>query len=395
MEFENLFNRKTSLFFDDFSQNISVIDEALKNSKILIIGGAGSIGQSVVKNIILRNPKKIDVIDISENNLVELVRSLRSDNKYTMCEFKTFAIDAGSLEFELFIKENNNYDYILNLSAMKHVRSERDKFTLMRMIEVNIFNTNKVFEYVLANNLKKYFAVSTDKAANPGNIMGCTKYIMELFLMERSKEFLTSTARFANVAFSDGSLLQGIQKRLEKGQPISAPKDIKRYFIMPEEAGELCVMSCVLGNNRDIFFPKVSDELKLTSFPEIIKKYLHKFGYDAFECSSEDEAKKRVNELKLKKKWPCYFFNSNTTGEKSFEEFFTKNETIDFQKFKNLGVIRNNFIDNSEALSNFTNRLQGLRQQGFWTKQDLTKLIFSLVPQAEYNDTGLNLDQRM
>ena len=395
MEFENLFNRKNSLFVDDFSQNINFIKEVFKNSEVLIIGGAGSIGQSVVKNIVLQQPKKIHVIDISENNLVELVRTLRSDNKYSMGEFETFAIDAGSLEFQLFIKENKNYDYILNLSAMKHVRSERDKFTLMRMIEVNILNTNKIFKNLSHSNLKKYFAVSTDKAANPTNIMGCTKYIMELLLMERSKEFSISTARFANVAFSDGSLLHGLQKRLEKEHPISAPLDIKRYFITPKEAGELCVMSCVLGNNRDIFFPKVNDKLKLISFPEIIQNYLNKLGYDIFECSSEEEAKNKVKELRYKKKWPCYFFKSDTTGEKSYEEFFTRNENTDLKRFKNLGVINKDIIDNHKSLSEFIKNLEILRQSGFWTKQNLTELILGLVPQADYKDVGFNLDQRM
>ncbi len=395
MNFNHLFNRNKSIFADDFLQNINFINQEFKNAEILVIGGAGSIGQSVVKNIVLRKPKKIHVIDISENNLVELVRTLRSDNRYSMCEFETFAIDAGSLEFELFLKENNNYDYILNLSAIKHVRGERDKFSLMRMIKVNILNTNKTFNQLSNNNLKKYFAVSTDKAANPANIMGCTKYIMELFLMERSKEFRISTARFANVAFSDGSLLHGLHKRLENVQPISAPVDIKRYFLMPEEAGELCVMSCVLGNNRDIFFPKVSDKLKLTTFPEIIQNYLKQLGYDVYECSSEEEAKKRVHELKSKKKWPCYFFKSDTSGEKSFEEFYTNSEHVDFNRFKSLGVIKNNILNNKKALTQFNDKLETLRKSGSWTKEDLIDLILGLVPQANYKDTGLDLDQKM
>ena len=221
-----------------------------------MIGGAGSIGQAVTKEIFKRNPRKLHIVDISENNMVELVRDIRSSDGYINGEFKTFALDAGSYAYDAFIKADGEYDYVLNLSALKHVRSEKDPYTLMRMVEVNILNTIKTIQQAKDKGIKKYFCVSTDKAANPVNMMGASKRIMEHFLMRESKDIDISTARFANVAFSDGSLLHSFNQRIQKKQPIVAPNDIKRYFVTPQESGELCLMSCLLGDTKDIFFPK-------------------------------------------------------------------------------------------------------------------------------------------
>ena len=242
-----LIGRKEPLFDVDISTNAKKINSIVEESSFLVIGGAGSIGQAVVKEIFKRNPSKLHVVDISENNMVELVRDIRSNYGYIAGDFRTFSLDIGSLEYDAFIKSDGKYDYVLNLSALKHVRSEKDPFTLMRMIDVNVFNTIKTIKQSIENGTKKYFCVSTDKAANPVNMMGASKRIMELFLMRESKKISISTARFANVAFSDGSLLHGFNQRIQKKQPIVAPNDIKRYFVTPQESGELCLMSCLLG----------------------------------------------------------------------------------------------------------------------------------------------------
>jgi len=288
----NLIAREKELFASDVSAHEEKLASTVSSSTFLVIGGAGSIGQAVVKEIFRRNPKKLHVVDISENNMVELVRDIRSSFGYIDGEFKTFALDIGSIEYDAFINSDGKYDYVLNLSALKHVRSEEDQYTLMRMIDVNIFNTDKTLAQAIQKRTKKYFCVSTDKAANPVNMMGASKRIMEMFLMRRSKYIKISTARFANVAFSDGSLLHGFNKRIEKRQPIVAPNDIKRYFVTPKESGELCLMSCIFGQNRDIFFPKLSEDLHLISFADIAVKYLEDFGYEPYICKSEDEARR-------------------------------------------------------------------------------------------------------
>lgn len=247
-----LIGRNKELFTSDIQSKSIELKKIVSTSSFLVIGGAGSIGQAVTKEIFKRTPLKLHVVDISENNLVELVRDLRSSFGYIDGDFKTYALDIGSVEYDAFIESDGEYDFVLNLSALKHVRSEKDPFTLMRMIDVNIFNTDKTIQQAIDKGVRKYFCVSTDKAANPVNMMGASKRIMEMFLMQRSKQIDISTARFANVAFSDGSLLHGFNQRILKNQPIVAPNDVKRYFVTPQESGELCLMSCVFGENRDI-----------------------------------------------------------------------------------------------------------------------------------------------
>jgi len=286
----DLIDRKEFLFEDDIAKYNDFLVNEIRKSKFLVIGAAGTIGQAVTKEIFKRDPKKLHAVDISENNLVELVRDLRSSHGYTSGEFKTFALDIGSEEYDAFIEADGKYDYVLNLSALKHVRSEKDPFTLIRMIKTNIFNTEKTIEQSIRKGTKKYFCVSTDKAANPVNMMGASKRIMELFLLKFSREINISTARFANVAFSDGSLLHGFRQRLIKGQPLVAPNDVRRYFVTPEESGELCLMSCLVGGNRDVFFPKLSDKLHLTKFSDIAIRFLQQEGKEPVLCTSEDEA---------------------------------------------------------------------------------------------------------
>ena len=369
----NLINRPLGLFNSDIIKFEKELCDIVGTSSFLVLGGAGSIGQSVVKEIFKRNPKKLHVVDINENNLTELVRDVRSSLGYIKGKFNTFALDIGSVEYDMFIQSDGQYDYVLNLSALKHVRSEEDPYTLMRMIDVNIFNTDKTIKQSIENNTKKYFCVSTDKATNPVNMMGASKYIMEMFLMNRSSKIKVSTARFANVAFSDGSLLHGFNKRIEKLQPIAAPKDIKRYFLTPQESGELCLMSCIFGENRNIFFPKLIEKLHLLSFQEIAIKYLKKKGYEAYICNSEDEARELVKTLPDQKKWPCLFTDSDTTGEKEIEEFFTEKETLDMGRFKNIGIILNNPKLDEYKIDNFKSAIMKLKSDVSWDKKKNNK----------------------
>jgi FlaA1/EpsC-like NDP-sugar epimerase len=327
--------------------------------------------------------------------MVELVRDIRSSLGYIDGDFATFSLDIGSIQYDAFIKADGKYDYVLNLSALKHVRSEKDPFTLMRMIEVNIENTEKTLNQSIENGVKKYFCVSTDKAANPVNMMGASKRIMEMFLMRKSLEIKISTARFANVAFSDGSLLHGFNQRIQKQQPLSAPSDVRRYFVTPKESGELCLMSCLLGENRDIFFPKLSDKLHLITFADIAKKYLENIGYEPYLCKSEDEARALIKTLPSEGKWPCYFFESDTTGEKDFEEFYTNNEVLDMERFENLGIIKNEAHFNENDLVYFTERINHLKRNKVWTKEDIVTLFFKMIPDFGHKETGKYLDGRM
>ena len=395
MNYFDLIGRDQELFSHDVSSLEETLLKIVASSRFLIIGGAGSIGQAVSKEIFKRDPVSLHVVDISENNMVELVRDIRSTEGYGSGEFKTFAIDCGSVEFETFMKNEGPYDYVFNLSALKHVRSEKDPYTLMRMIMVNVFNTIKTMRLASKVGAKKYFCVSTDKAANPVNMMGASKRIMEMFLMRESLTQEISMARFANVAFSDGSLLHGFNQRFAKKQPFSAPNDVRRYFVTPQESGELCLLSGLLGNNRDIFFPKLSEKLHLITFSEIAVRYLRERGYEPYECKSEHEARDRAEELISNNQWPCYFFKSDTTGEKDFEEFFTDKENIDMQRFDTVGVIRNQPDFDESKLDDFMNGIESLRLEGTWTKDDIVKLYFGLLPEFAHKERGKHLDQRM
>ncbi|HAS22345.1 MAG TPA: UDP-N-acetylglucosamine 4,6-dehydratase [Idiomarina loihiensis] len=390
-----LIGRSEALFTPDIKDWDSELKKRVSESRFLIIGAAGSIGQAVTKEIFKRNPKKLHAVDISENNMVELVRDLRSSIGYIDGDFQTFALDIGSLEYDAFIENDGQYDYVLNLSALKHVRSEKDPYTLMRMIETNIFNTVKTLKQSEQAGVKKYFCVSTDKAANPVNMMGGSKRIMEMFLMQSSEEVKISTARFANVAFSDGSLLHGFNQRIQKKQPIVAPNDIKRYFVTPQESGELCLMSCLFGENRDIFFPKLSEALHLITFSEIAEKYLRSRGYEPHECKSEEEARELIHTLPEQGKWPCLFTSSDTTGEKDFEEFFTEDEVLDMERFNNIGVIKNEAIYDKQLLDHFVNEISKLRNAKSWTKDDIVRLFHEMIPAFGHKETGKYLDSKM
>lgn len=395
MDILSLIGRKKELFIEDIAIYEKELSKIVHSSQFLVIGGAGSIGQAVTKEIFKRNPKKLHVVDLSENNLVELVRDIRSSFGYNDGDFRTFTIDINSIEYDAFWNADGGYDYVLNLSALKHVRSEKDPYTLMRMIDVNIFNTEKTIRQSIDKGVKKYFCVSTDKAANPVNMMGASKRIMEMFVNRRSTEINVSMARFANVAFSDGSLLHGFNHRILKQQPIVAPNDVKRYFVIPKESGELCLMSCILGENRDIFFPKMSEELHLITFAEIAVRYLNQRGLEPYLCGTEDEARLMIKKLDLTKLWPCLFASSDTSGEKDFEEFFTDKETLDLDRFKNLGIIKSELENFDEPINYFEQSIREMKEKMVWSKQGIIDLFEYMLNGFEHQETGKYLDDKM
>ena len=396
MNILNLIGRKEALFDADLIKLDSELTEIISKSSFLILGGAGSIGQAVAKQIFKRNPSLLHVVDLSENNMTELVRDLRSTYGYISGEFKTFTIDIGSDIFNAFMRNSSGYDYVLNFSALKHVRSEKDPYTLLRMIETNIFNTDQSITQSINNGSQKYFCVSTDKATNPVNLMGGTKRIMEKSLMSRSTEIPISTARFANVAFSDGSLLHGFNQRIQKQQPIVAPKDVKRYFVSPKESGQLCMLAAIFGENRDVFFPKLSEKLHLITFSEIAISYLNELNYEPFICENEEEARSKAKDLIGSKKWPCLFTDSDTTGEKGFEEFFMKDEILDMNKYHGIGIIKNepNQLDTFN-LNDLRNKYQNWINDNDISKAEIATVLIQLLPELNYIDKGKYLDDKM
>jgi FlaA1/EpsC-like NDP-sugar epimerase len=395
MDILQLIGRTQALFSEDLAAHEQELSDMVAASRFLVIGGAGSIGQAVSKELFRRNPRKLHIVDLSENNLTELVRDIRSSFGYIGGDFRTFALDCGSSVFDAFWQADGFYDYVLNLSALKHVRSEKDPYTLMRMIDVNIFNTIKTLKQAREKGAKKYFCVSTDKAANPANMMGATKRIMEMFLMQYSHDICISTARFANVAFSDGSLLQSFEQRVQKRQPIVAPNDVKRYFVTPRESGELCLLSTLLGENRDIFFPKLSEDLHLQKFSDIAVRYLQARGYEPFLCSTEQEARELMHSLPDQGRWPCLFTASDTTGEKEYEEFYTGNEIIDTQRFQSLGIVKNPPDYDPQKTARFVRAVQGMKASRSWTKDEIVALFFEMIPGFAYIEKGKYLDSKM
>ena len=337
-----------------------------------------------------------DTRDKNENNLVESVRRLRSEFPLLGNRLRSFCLDVGSLEYDRFCLEYNDFDYVFNLSAMKHVRSERDPYTLMHMIKTNVLNTIRTLEGKRFGHNVKYFNVSTDKASNPVNLMGATKLLMENFLLQYSAVEKISMARFANVAFSDGSLLHGFNQRLSMQQPITAPREISRFFVTEEEAGQICLISGALGESREIFFPrfKVTDAISFTSLAD---NYLRENGYQPYECSDEEEAVGLARELISKKYWPVFYFESDTTGEKNLEEFHSSNEKIDFDKFNKLGVIEKPLLSSKqlERLVSFIKDYETILSQDSWTKEKLVRLFRRAVPEFIHTEKNKNLDERM
>ena len=390
-----LIGRTRNLFTNDFEIHAQEIKEVVARSKMVVIGGAGSIGRAVVKALFALSPRALHVVDLSENNLAELVRDIRSSLGYIPGDFRTYCLDCGSPEFEALLEYNEPYDFYLNFSALKHVRSEKDPFTLMRMIQVNILNTEKTLSWAIKQNAKKYFCVSTDKAANPVNMMGASKNIMEMYLMRATDKIAVSSARFANVAFSDGSLPDAFTYRLKKHQPLSAPRDVKRYFITAEESAVLCLLSIFVGHNRDLFFPKLAQELHLVSFSDIAVNFLQQQGYTPYICETEDEARAKMTELFKKKMWPCYFFDSDTTGEKDFEEFYDSSETVDWSRFEDIGVIENKTIYDQNKLDVFIKSIEDHLRTKHWSKNDLLDLFNFVLANFAHKEKHKYLDDRM
>ena len=391
----HMIGRTQELFNRDVRVLESTLQRMIGSSNFLIIGAAGTIGQAVTIEIAKREPKSIHLVDLNENLLVELVRELRSRKSASDLDLSTYSIDINSPEFEKLFSDIGQIDYVLNLSALKHVRSEQDEYTLMRMVYTNIFGSTKVAELSKRYGVKKYFCVSTDKATNPVNMMGASKRIMELFLHKESHELPISMARFANVAFSNGSLLDGFEQRVKKYQPISAPNNIRRYFITQKEAGELCVLSCLLGGTREVFFPKHGNELQLTLFTQIARNYIKSKGFEVLECASEQEAREACSNIDKLKRWPCYFFESDTTGEKDFEEFYGIDEEVDFDRFSNIGVIKNNFNVNKEVLMKFEDNVRQMYVEKKWSRADLIDQFKSVLDNFDHKETGKFLNQRM
>ncbi len=395
MDVLSLIGRSEPLFSNDIDDNQQELTEKVQASRFLVVGGAGSIGRAVCKEIFARNPQALVVVDISENNLVELVRDIRSSIGYIDGEFATFALDAGSHEFAAFIKSQKAFDYVLNLAALKHVRSEKDPFTLMRLIQVNIFNVLSSLEIADAMGSKGFFCVSTDKAANPVSMMGASKRIMEIAINSDHFNTSVSSCRFANVAFSDGSLLDGFRQRLMKFQPIAAPQDVARYFMTEHEAGQLCLLSTLLGQRRELFVPKERKDFQLTTLASIARRFLEDKGLEPVECKTEEEARNAARSFVSQGQWPCYFFKTHTDGEKMFEEFRTNEEQCDEMRFKDIDVIHSPKNATLEKISNFRREIKTLRDAGQWKKEDLLNSFKKVVPEFAHVGTGRSLDQQM
>lgn len=391
----NLIGRDTSLFRADIQRLEHEITDIVRNSRFLVIGGAGTIGKATCLQIFRRDPKVLHVVDISENNLVELVRDIRSSFGYGKGDFKTFAIDVGSTEFTALFQESNGYDYVFNLSALKHVRSEKDPYTLMRMLQVNILNNITICNLAKRSEIKNLFCVSTDKAANPVNLMGASKRVMEHVLAMSSNHLNVSMARFANVAFSDGSLLHGFNQRYLLRQPLAAPKDILRYFITPEESGQLCLLAGLYGSNLDIFIPKGIASFQPQKFSDIALRLVKQWGYTPKICNDEVTARFEVDKSISRGQWPCYFFNSETTGEKEIEEFFMEHEILQSDRFDTIDVVKSLRQKDENDVQAFIDGIEELKNRSTWEKADILRLFKELLPELNHKDTGKYLDDRM
>lgn len=388
--------RTESMFAADIEANKEKLREEIEGKSVLVIGGAGTIGSSYIRAVLQFRPKKLVVVDISENGLTELTRDLRSTYEmYVPEEYRTYPLSFADPIFEKIFLAEKGFDIVANFSAHKHVRSEKDKYSVQALLENNVLKARKLLDLLSEYPPRHFFCVSTDKAANPVNIMGASKKIMEEMIMAYSSRFKISTARFANVAFSNGSLLAGFIERLMKRQPLSSPNDVKRYFVSPEESGQICMLACILGHNREIFFPKLGEEQMMT-FSSIADSFLHSLGYEVEYCSSEEEARRYAAEMPVDgKTYPVYYFASDTTGEKSFEEFYVEGEQINLERFCSLGVIEEGKVQPMPLLNSFFERLESTLNDQNTGKEEVVKVIKEFVPNFEHTEKGKNLDQKM
>lgn len=393
---EKVIKRSTSLFFKDIQINNDNLYKAINRKRILVIGGAGSIGSSFVKAILPFKPKSLVVVDINENAIAELTRDLRSTKGMFVPEdYVTYPMDFASPVFEKMFRERKGFDIVGNFSAHKHVRSEKDIYSIEALIQNNVLHAKKLLDLLSEFPPENYFCVSTDKAANPVNIMGASKRLMEDLIFSYSDKFPVKTARFANVAFSNGSLPAGFLARMSKLQPLSAPLDVKRYFVSPEESGHICMLACMLGNNREIFFPKL-DETQMMTFDVIARELLTANGYEVLECNSDEEAIDKADDLKNgSKMYPVHFSKVDTSGEKLFEEFYTDTETIDMNRFQSLGVVTGKIIPAKEKVERLLVDLSNEFNNQHTTKEKVVAIIKEYLPNFEHIETGKSLDSKM
>jgi len=393
---ENVTSRSSSMFALDIEANKEQLRQGIEGKSLLVIGGAGSIGSSYIRAMLPFKPSKLVVIDLNENGLAELTRDLRSTHEmYIPSEYRTYTLNFADPIFERIFCEEKGFDIIANFSAHKHVRSEKDHYSVEALIENNVIKARKLLDLLVKFPPSHFFCVSTDKAANPVNIMGASKRVMEDMIMAYSSKFKVTTARFANVAFSNGSLLAGFIDRIMKKQPLTAPNDVKRYFVSPEESGQICMLACILGNNGEIFFPKLGEEQMIT-FSYICDKFLETLGYEKKECATEEEAKKFAAEmLEDSKIYPVVYFTSDTTGEKDYEEFFIPGEKLNMNRFSSLGVIEEVVKRPISDLDTFFSELEHIFKCPDFNKAEIVAAIKRFIPNFEHVEKGKNLDQKM
>ncbi len=389
--------RDCPLFSKDISNNARYIQREVDRAKVLVIGGAGTIGSSFIKALLPYRPGALYVVDHSENGLTELTRDLRSTHGlYIPEKYLTWPLDFGGEVFAKMLRREGPFDIVANFAAHKHVRSEKDPYAIEAMIRNNVFSNRRLLHLLAEQPPRHFFCVSTDKAANPANVMGATKKLMEELLLAWSDELPCTTARFANVAFSNGSLLAGFLERIAKQQPLSAPLDVQRYFVSPEESGQLCLLACVLGKPGEIFFPKLETS-QMKRFSDIAEDLLLTLGYEPHHCASEEEARKMAAERKPgDKKYPVYFFSSSTDGEKPYEEFFTEVEKPDLNRFESIGVIEPTTLPDRTRIEEKIERLAALFSEGnIPEKSQIVSLLQEMVPGYQPVLTGAGLDGRM
>ena len=395
--------RPKSMFAADIEANKETLSKEIKDKKVCVIGGAGSIGSSFIKAILRFEPKSVVVVDLNENGLAELVRDVRStDGLYVPDEFRCYTLNFADPIFERIFREEKGFYIVANFSAHKHVRSEKDKYSVQALIENNDIKAKKLMDLLKVYPPKHFFCVSTDKAANPVNIMGASKRIMEDLVMAYNKYFKVTTARFANVAFSNGSLPDGWLHRIQKQQPLAAPSDVKRYFVSPEESGQICMLACILGKPGEVFFPKLGEGQMLT-FSSICDDFIKAQGFEKDECLSDDEAKKKAAALDSSlftlhsslPKYPVVYFGSDTTGEKAYEEFYVPGEKIDMQRFQSLGVVEQTTRHDMSEVNAFFDKLEDIFAKDNFTKAQVVDAIKDFIPNFDHEEKGRNLDQKM
>lgn len=388
--------RPQSMFLKDIENNHETLNSKIGGKKILVIGGAGSIGSSYIKAILPFKPKTLVVVDINENALAELTRDIRSTRGlYVPDDFVPYPMDFASPTFEKMFRKRGGFDVVANFSAHKHVRSEKDIFSVEALLQNNVLHAKILLNLLEEFPPEEYFCVSTDKAANPVNIMGASKRIMEDVIFSYSDKFPVKTARFANVAFSNGSLPAGFLARISKLQPLSAPSDVRRYFVSPEESGQICMLACMLGKNREIFFPKLEDAQMMT-FDTIARELLKEQGFEVLECETDEEAIDKAEQLKNgSKKYPVHFSESNTSGEKPFEEFYTDTEKVDMNRLNALGIIVDKEISDRDRIEKLFSELKEEFEKEETTKNKIVQIIKDYLPNFEHIETGKSLDSKM